>query len=62
MIAGIVMDLKTATTWPCYLSGSKDEINTAVTNKMPGLIAFRGNKKFLFDTPTWIDFQFYEMI
>ena len=62
MISAIVFELKFKTTGPCYGSGNKDEINAIVTEKMPAILAFRGNRKFLFDTPCWVDFQFYELI
>ena len=56
MLAGIVFDVKWAVTPPCYGSGNKDEINAKATEKLPAIIAFRGDKKFLFENPTWVDF------
>ena len=62
MLAGILFELKFAITPPCYGSGNKDEMNAEATKRIPALIAFRGDHKFFFDSPTWIDFQFYETI
>ena len=51
-----------AVTPPCYGSGNKNEINEKATAKLPAIIAFRGDHKFLLESPVWVDFFLYEVI
>ena len=62
MLAGVIYDFKMTITEPCYRSGDKNEINSEATKRLPGLIAYIGEKKFFFENPTWIDFFFYEIV
>jgi glutathione S-transferase len=45
------------------MSGDKNEIKTAVQNKIPAIVKFLGEKQFLIgDYVTWMDFFFFELI
>lgn len=47
---------------PCY-TGERDKIYKSIQDKLPGIIAFIGENKFLVgNNPTWVDFRFYELI
>ena len=47
MVASIVADLKGGTTQGCYLDGDKEQLEGVVFAKVPPMIAYLGNKKFL---------------
>ena len=60
MMAGVLMDFKLATTRPCYM-GEPEKIKETCAEKLPAVIAFIGDHKFLIgDDVTYIDFFFYE--
>lgn len=62
MCAGVLADLKGAVTMPCYMQGEKEPMIAAMRTKLPAIVAFLGNNKFLTgDNVTWIDFYFYEL-
>jgi len=63
MLTGVIMDIKTGTTMPCYVDGDKTKIQTCIDNKMPAVVAFLADKAFLVgDYPTFVDFFFWELL
>mmetsp|Transcript_6229 Transcript_6229/g.4412 ORF Transcript_6229/g.4412 Transcript_6229/m.4412 type:complete len:120 (+) Transcript_6229:340-699(+) len=63
MIANVVFDLKMSITRPQYMSGDREEIKKIVEAKLPPIMKFRGEHKFLTgDSPAWIDFLFFELV
>jgi glutathione S-transferase len=63
MIWGVINDLKGSVTGPCYMTGDKAEIIKQLTNRVPSILTFMGDKKFLVgDYITIADFFFYEIL
>ena len=63
MVMGVVGDLKSAATRPCYASGEKSEILDAMKAKLPPIIKYIGENKFLVGNDvTFVDFFFYELL
>ena len=63
MLAGVICgDLKGAVTGPCYMGDDKQVPTDVIKAKLPAVVAFLGDNKFLSgDKPTWLDFYFYEL-
>jgi len=62
MVAGVLGDLKMGTTMPCY-TGEPEKIPACIAAKMPAIVAFLGDKKFLVgDYATYVDFYFFELL
>ena len=62
MMSGVIGDLKGDLGGAAYGTGVKEDISKAATKRLPAIIAFRGNNKFLLENPTWVDFGFFELI
>ena len=63
MCSGVLLDIKMGTTMPCYMSGDVEKIKECITAKMPAIVAFLGDKKFLVgDYATYVDFYFFELL
>ena len=62
MLSGVIADFKADVGGTCYGSGLKEDVNNAATRRLPPIIAFRGNNKFLLANPTWVDFIFFELL
>merc|ERR1711998_234828 len=63
MLAGVIHDLMMGTTMPCYTTGDKSAIQTCIDEKLPPIVKFLGDKKFLAgDYPVYIDFYFWELL
>ena len=63
MLAGVVGDLKGGCTMPCYMGSDKQAVVDVIKAKLPAIVAFLGDNKFLAgDKVTWIDFYFYELV
>lgn len=63
MIQGILTDFKNAITTPCYATGDKAAIQATIAAKLPAIVTFLGDKKFLVgESETYVDFYFYEVI
>merc|ERR1712127_50172 len=63
MLAGVSTDLKMGTTMPCYTTGDKAQIQSAIDAKLPAIVNFLGGKQFLVgDYVTYIDFYFWELL
>ena len=63
MAAGVVTDVKMATTMPCYRGDDKEALVQIIKEKMPAIVAFQKGHKFLCgDNVTWLDFYFWEMM
>lgn len=62
MLAAIVGELKMGVTMPCY-SGDKDKLMDAISSKLPGILKFKGDNKFLVGNDvTYVDFYFFELV
>ena len=63
MAAFKVHELKMKVTGPCYMSGNLEEINQAIKDLLPGILAFMGNNKFVAgNEPSYVDFHFFELV
>ena len=63
MLSGVVGDLKMAATMPCYMTGNREDIIKAANDKLPPIVSFMGNNKFLAgDSITYLDFYFWELL
>ncbi len=62
MVAGIISDLKGATTMPCYTSEDKNAIAKICIDKTQPVAAYLGKKSFLMgDNVTYVDFILFEL-
>ncbi len=62
MVAGIISDLKGATTMPCYTQGDKKGISTICLQKTGQVADFLADKQFLMgDNVTYVDFILFEL-
>ena len=63
-LAGVIYDLKMKVTMPCYMGdGTNDAAIGEMKNRLPPIVAFLGQKKFLAgDDVVWLDFYLYELI
>ena len=64
MMGNIVMELKGLTVGPQYATGSKEDVQAKLPEKLPPILKFQGKNKYLCtsDKPTWVDFFFFELI
>ena len=63
MVSGVIGDLKGAATRPCYATGEKSDITNAMKDRLPPIIKFMGENKFLVGNDvTFVDFFFYELL
>mmetsp|Transcript_4682 Transcript_4682/g.7969 ORF Transcript_4682/g.7969 Transcript_4682/m.7969 type:complete len:223 (-) Transcript_4682:30-698(-) len=63
MLGNVLWDFKVAVATPCYTTGDVAEIAEACKAKLPAIIAFKGDKKFLTgETVTWVDFYMFELL
>ncbi len=63
MMVGIVGDLKSAVTMPCYQTGDKEVIKAKVDGALPAIVKYLGSKDFLVgDQVTYVDFIFFELL
>lgn len=64
MLAGIVGGLKEDVTVPNYQTASREVSLAKVPQKLPAILEFKGQNKFLVtnEKPTWIDFFFFELV
>ena len=63
MISHIINDLKWGIVPDCYGSGDKANLLKIANEKLPQIIKYMGNKKYLTgDQPYWVDFYFFETI
>ena len=63
MLSHIVSDLKSSIVPDCYVSGDKDHLMEMAHQKLPPILKYMGDKKYLTgDQPCWVDFYFFERI
>ena len=63
MMGNICSDIKMAVTMPCYTTGDAEAIQGAIDAKLPKIVSYLGNKKFLAGNDvTWVDFYFVEVV
>ena len=63
MLSHILNDFKWAIVPDCYGSGDKQHLMEIVHQKLPAILKYLGDKKFLTgDQPTFVDFYFFETI
>ena len=63
MLSHIINDLKWSIVPDCYGSGDKVHLMQLVHEKMPPVVKYLGDKKYLTgDQPCWVDFYFFETI
>ena len=63
MLNYILYEFKWKQTMPCYTGGTVEEILKIACQKLPAIIKFMGESKFLSgDTPVYQDFYFFEAI
>lgn len=62
MLNFILYDFKMKCVQPCYASGDFEEVKAAWNQRLPNIMDFMGNRKFLAsdETPTYHDFYFFE--
>ena len=62
MVSGIISELKSATTMPCYVSGDKAAIAKTCLEKTQPVATYLGKKNFLMgDNVTYVDFILFEL-
>ena len=62
MVAGVVSDLKGATTMPCYTTGDRVAITMNLLEKVKPIVKFLADQPFLCGSNvTYIDFVFFEL-
>ena len=62
MLSGVLKDVKEAITRPCYTQTDKTVVADAARNHLPKIVEWLGDKQFLTDSLTWLDFYFWEIL
>mmetsp|Transcript_44417 Transcript_44417/g.53715 ORF Transcript_44417/g.53715 Transcript_44417/m.53715 type:complete len:236 (+) Transcript_44417:82-789(+) len=62
MFWGVIGDLKSQTTTPCYTSGDKDKILKAIDDKLPAIVKQMSDQFLIGPKPTIVDFFFFELL
>ena len=62
MVAGVIGDLKSAVTQPCYTSGDRAAITANLLEKVKAIVRFLGQNAFLAgESVTYVDFTMFEL-
>ena len=61
MLAGPIGELKGAVTMPCYMSTDRTKAVNAINQRLPDILRFQGDNKFLTQGLSWLDFFFFEL-
>ena len=63
MTAGVVSDVKMASSVVCYTGDDKEGLISIIKEKLVPLVAYqKGNKYLCGDSVSWLDFYFWEML
>ena len=63
MLSFTLYEFKFKTVISCYMSGEVEDVLKEVRNRLPNLLKFMGENKFLSgETPVYHDFYFFESI
>ena len=62
MLVGVITEIKNLVTRACY-AGDKPAALAAIAEKMPAMVSFTGENKFLAgDAVSYVDFYWYELV
>lgn len=63
MLSGIIEECNFKCRGPMYMSGDINELTAVYEQRLPPILAFKGNNPFLVgDYPTYMDFYFFEVV
>jgi glutathione S-transferase len=63
MLSYHMINLKNSAVKPSYMSGERQQVIDAYTAKLPAILAFKGDKKFIgSEYATYLDFYFFEVL